>query len=303
MTVPPGDRFYTADVFTTQAFGGNPLAVFPQAAAISSDRMQAIARELNLSETVFVLPPATATGTRRLRIFTPGSEIPFAGHPTVGTAFVLAAIGELPLTGETTAIVFEEGVGPVPVTIRSQAGQPVFSELEAAQRPVIQPIARSLAELGAIVGLEAADLAVPGWQPATASCGLPFSVIPVRDSAALAAARLDLGRWEQTLARSEAPQVYLVTGLGSDRLTVRMFAPALGIAEDPATGAAAAALGGYLVAGRSLPDGEHQWAINQGAAIQRPSELTVRVTLIDGQIDRVRVGGRSVLMSEGVIYS
>jgi trans-2,3-dihydro-3-hydroxyanthranilate isomerase len=302
MTVPPGDRFYTADVFTTQAFGGNPLAVFPQAAAISSDRMQAIARELNLSETVFVLPPETATGTRRLRIFTPASEIPFAGHPTVGTAFVLAAIGELPLTGETTAIVFEEGVGPVSVTIRSQAGQPVFSELEAAQRPIIQPIARSLTELGAIVGLAAVDLEVPGWQPATASCGLPFSVIPVRDSAALAAARLDLGRWEQTLASSEAPQVYLVTGLGSDRLTVRMFAPALGIAEDPATGSAAAALGGYLVAGRSLPDGDYQWAIAQGAAVQRPSELTVRVTLLDGLVDRVRVGGCSVLMSEGVIY-
>lgn len=302
MTVPPGDRFYTADVFTTQAFGGNPLAVFPQAAAISSERMQAIARELNLSETVFVLPPETATGTRRLRIFTPGSEIPFAGHPTVGTAFVLAAIRELPLTGDTTAIVFEEGVGPVPVTIRSQAGQPVFSELEAAQRPVIQPIARSITELGAIVGLAAADLEVPGWQPATASCGLPFSVIPVRDSAALAAARLDLGRWEQTLASSEAPQVYLVTGLGSDRLTVRMFAPALGIAEDPATGAAAAALGGYLVQGRSLPDGDYPWAIAQGAAVQRPSELTVRVTLLDGLVDRVRVGGCSVLMSEGVIY-
>ncbi len=302
MTVTPGDRFYTADVFTGQAFGGNPLAVFPQAAEISPDRMQAIARELNLSETVFVLPPESATGTRRLRIFTPASEIPFAGHPTVGTAFVLAAIGELPLTGDSTAIVFEEGVGPVPVTIYAQGDRPVSSELEAAQRPLVQPMHSSLAELAAIVGLAAADLEVPGWQPATASCGLPFSVIPVRDSAALAAARLDLGRWEQTLASSEAPQVYLVAGLGSDRLTVRMFAPALGIAEDPATGSAAAALGGYLVAGRSLPDGEHHWAIAQGAAIQRPSELTVRVTLTDGQIDRVRVGGRSVLMSEGVIY-
>lgn len=298
-----GDRFYTADVFTTEAFGGNPLAVFPQAAGIVADRMQAIARELNLSETVFVLPPETATGTRRLRIFTPGGEIPFAGHPTVGTAFVLAAIGEIPLVGDDdTAIVFEEGVGPVPVTIRSRAGRPVFSELAAAQTPIVGPVDLSIADLAAMVGLEPAELTVPGWQPATASCGLPFTVIPVRDGATLGRSRLNLTRWENQLATSDAPQVYLVTGLGGDRLTVRMFAPALGIPEDPATGSAAAALGGYLVQGRSLPDGEHQWAIDQGQAIQRPSHLSVTVAIDQGQITGVRVGGSSVLISEGIIY-
>lgn len=301
-----GDRFYTADVFTTEAFGGNPLAVFPQAAGIAADRMQAIARELNLSETVFVLPPETATGTRRLRIFTPGGEIPFAGHPTVGTAFVLAAIGEIPLVGDDdTAIVFEEGVGPVPVTIRSHAGQPVSSELAVAQTPIVAPLElsnRSIADLAAMVGLESAELTVPGWQPATASCGLPFTVIPVRDAAALERSRLNLALWENQLAATDAPHVYLVTGLGGDRLTVRMFAPALGIPEDPATGSAAAALGGYLVQGRSLPDGEHQWAIAQGQAIQRPSHLSVTVAIDQGQITGVRVGGSSVLISEGIIY-
>jgi len=299
---PIGDRFYTADVFTTQAFGGNPLAVFPQAVGIGADRMQAIARELNLSETVFVLPPETATGTRRLRIFTPGGEIPFAGHPTVGTAFVLAAIGEIPLVGDDTAIVFEEGVGPVPVTIRSRAGQPVFSELAAAQAPIVAPLELPISDLAAMVGLEPAELTVPGWQPATASCGLPFSVIPVRDGAALGRSRLNLTLWENQLAATDAPHVYLVAGLGGDRLTVRMFAPALGIAEDPATGSAAAALGGYLVQGRSLPDGAHHWAIDQGQAIQRPSQLTVTVAIDQGQITGVRVGGSSVLISEGTIY-
>lgn len=304
MTLSPiGDRFYTADVFTTQAFGGNPLAVFPQASGLSDQRMQAIARELNLSETVFVLPPETPQGTRRLRIFTPGGEIPFAGHPTVGTGYVLAKIGEISLTGDHTRLIFEEGVGPVPVTVRSRAGQPIASELTVAQLPVVEPWQGDRAAMARAIGLTAADLTVPGWEPATASCGLPFTVIPLHDLAALNRARLQIGPWEEIFASTAAPQLYLVTGLTGDRsLTVRMFAPALGIAEDPATGSAAAALGGYLVQGRSFPDGEPSWTIAQGAAIQRPSTLTVTVRIAQGEVTEVRVGGSSVLISEGVMY-
>ena len=128
-------RYLTADVFTDRPFGGNPLAVFPDARGISPERMQQVARELNLSETVFVLPPEDPGHTRRLRIFTPGVELPFAGHPTVGTALILAWLGEIPFTGEETRIVFEEGVGPVPVTIRAAEGKAVFAQLSAAQLP------------------------------------------------------------------------------------------------------------------------------------------------------------------------
>lgn len=122
-------RFYTADVFTDQIFGGNPLAVLPESQGLTTQQMQQIAREFNFSETVFVLPPEDARHTRKLRIFTPGVELPFAGHPTVGTAYILAAIGAIPLTGELTQIVFEEGVGPVPVSIQAEAGQPVSAFL------------------------------------------------------------------------------------------------------------------------------------------------------------------------------
>src|SRR5215218_8695825 len=124
-------RFLTADVFTDRPFGGNPLAVFPDGQGLSDDTMQRVARELSLSETVFVLPPDDPGHTRRLRIFTPAVELPFAGHPTVGTAIALAAIGEIPLIGDETRIVFEEGVGPVPVTIRAEGGAPVFAQLWA----------------------------------------------------------------------------------------------------------------------------------------------------------------------------
>ena len=129
--------FYTADVFTDRMHGGNPLAVVPKANGLSDEQMQAITREFNYSETVFVFPPEESSNTRRVRIFTPGAELPFAGHPTVGCAFVLASIGEIPLNGEETRIILEEGVGPVPVLIRSNGGKPVFAQLTSAKLPEI----------------------------------------------------------------------------------------------------------------------------------------------------------------------
>ena len=128
-------RFFTADVFTDQIFGGNQLAVFPNAEGLETAQMQQVAKEFNLSETVFVFPPQKPEHTRRLRIFTPGAEVPFAGHPTVGTAHVLAAIGEIQLTDQQTDIVFEEGVGPVPVSIYAVEGRPVSAQLSAAMMP------------------------------------------------------------------------------------------------------------------------------------------------------------------------
>jgi trans-2,3-dihydro-3-hydroxyanthranilate isomerase len=127
--------FHTADVFTDALHGGNPLAVIPDARGLSDEQMLAITREFNYSETVFVFPPDAKANTRKVRIFTPGKEIPFAGHPTVGCAFVLASIGDITLTGDDTKIVFEEGVGPVSVRIRAENGKPVFSQLTAARLP------------------------------------------------------------------------------------------------------------------------------------------------------------------------
>lgn len=296
-------RFYTADVFTDRPFGGNQLAVFPDAQGLDPARMQQVAREFNLSETVFVLPPDDPAHTRRLRIFAPAVEMPFAGHPTVGTAYLLAAIGAIALAGEETRIVFEEGVGPVPVAIQAAAGRPVFARLWAAQMPQWGPPPPPPSALAAIVALAESDLLVGEEDaPEAISCGLPFLFVPVRDRAAMDRIRFQPQQWEATLAGYWAPQLFLFTyevALPGSQLHARMFAPALGIVEDPATGAAATALGGYLGKRAAFADGTGHWRVEQGFAMGRPSLLDVTVEKQAGAITAITVGGAAVLVSEG----
>jgi trans-2,3-dihydro-3-hydroxyanthranilate isomerase len=295
-------RFYTADVFTDQVFGGNPLAVFPDARGLRAADMQRVAREFNLSETVFVLPPEQAAHTRRLRIFTPAAELPFAGHPTVGCAYVLAAIGEIALGGEETPITFEERVGPVEVAIQASGNQPVAARLTVAKLPEFGPAPPPITELARLLTLETADLESPEWTPQAVSCGVPFLCIPISRRAALARARLRLDVWQGLLASYWAPAVYLFTPEterpGSDWRT-RMFAPALGVMEDPATGAAAVAFAGYLAARDQARDGTLRWTIEQGFEMGRPSILVAEADKADGAVIAVRVGGAAVLVSEG----
>lgn len=297
-------RFYTADVFTDRRFGGNPLAVFPNAEGLTPEQMQQISREFNLSETVFVLPPETSSGTRRLRIFTPGTELPFAGHPTVGTAYVLATIGEILLTDPETQIIFEEGVGPVPVVIRSHGNQPIFSQLSAAKMPEFGPPPPPVTELAEMLQLDSSGLLNGALAPQAVSCGVPFLCIPVTDCSTLAQAKLNIPHWETLLANYWAPHVYLLTldsHHGKANVRVRMFAPAMGITEDPATGAAATVLAGYLCARNPLQDGTLNWTVEQGIEIHRPSLLEVEADKQGGKIVGIRVAGRSVLISEGLI--
>jgi trans-2,3-dihydro-3-hydroxyanthranilate isomerase len=295
-------RYLTADVFTDRPFGGNPLAVFPDASGLPPERMQQIARELSLSETVFVLPPDDPAHTRRLRIFTPGAELPFAGHPTLGTAHILATIGDIPLAGETTRIVFEEGVGPVPVAIRAEGGAPVFAQLTAAQLPEQGPRAPSAAELAALLSLEPEDVLEGEDRAEPWSCGMRFLFVPVRNREALGRARLQLDLWEQQLAKSWAPHVYVLCRepeLPGSTLRSRMFAPALRIAEDPATGGAVSALGGWVAARSPERNGTLRPVVEQGFEMGRPSVLHLEIDLQDGAVTAVRVGGSTVLMSEG----
>ena len=298
-------RYYTADVFTSHAFGGNPLAVLTDARGLSPERMLEIAREFNYPETTFVLPPELPAHTRRVRIFTPGGEVPFAGHPTVGTAHVLAAVGEIRLSGPETSIVFEEGVGPVPVTVRAEGGRPVHTELTVAKLPESGPTPPSRAELAALLSLDESDLLDGDWGPQALSCGLPFLFVPLvsRDAVARVDARLDLIR--RTLGAYWTQMVY-VFALGGERpgsdVHARMFAPTMGVPEDPATGSACAALAGYLAprASRHV-DGVHRWVVEQGFEMARPSILELTAELDGGRIASVRVGGRSVLVCDGWI--
>jgi trans-2,3-dihydro-3-hydroxyanthranilate isomerase len=298
-------RFLTVDVFTDRAFGGNPLAVFPVSAensGLSTGQMMAVTREFNLSETVFVLPPENPAHTCRLRIFTPGRELPFAGHPTVGTAFVLAAAGLVSLTGDETRILFEEGVGPVPVTIRSEGGIPRFTELSAAVLPEFGPAPPPVSVLAELLSLTPEELTAE-TPPEQVSCGVPFLFIPVRDRAALGRARVRLDRWD-ALYPEPGPELYLFSRdpeLPGSALRARMFAPSLGIAEDPATGGAVTALGGYLGVREPEREGTKRWVVEQGFEMGRPSLLHLEVDKKDGAVSAIRVGGSSVLVSEGTM--
>ena len=297
-------RYLTADVFTDTPFGGNQLAVFPDARGIPEHRLQDVTREFNYSETTFVYPASSAANTRRVRIFTPGSEVPFAGHPTVGTAHVLAAIGAIPLTGDTTSIVFEEGVGPVPVTIRSTGGIPVFAELSVAKLPEAGPPTPDRAALARVLGLATDDLLDGDWSPQGMTCGLPFIYVPLRDRAAVARARLRMDAWESVLRGAWAAELFVFAldgeRAGSD-IHSRMFAPALNVPEDPATGSAAAALAGYLAARATQRDGTLRWRVEQGFEMGRPSILDVEADVSGGRPTAVRVGGASVLVCDGMM--
>lgn len=293
--------FYTADVFTDRIFGGNPLAVFPEAAGLSDRQMQRVAAEFNYSETVFVFAPQTPQGTRQLRIFTPQTELPFAGHPTVGTAFVLAAIAQIPLPAPQTQVCFEEGVGLVPVTIYAQNGHPIFAELTAAQSPEWRGEIPTCADLAAMLSLEPEAILNGKYAPQAVSCGLPFLFVPIGDRPTLSRCCLNRDRWQSLLADHWASALYVFCpGTEDDPIDfhARMFAPGMGIAEDPATGAAATALGGYLGI-RQDRDGSFGWLIEQGADMGRPSQISVKIERKQGQVQNIRVGGASVLVSEG----
>jgi trans-2,3-dihydro-3-hydroxyanthranilate isomerase len=297
-------QFYTADVFTDRPFGGNQLAVFPHAGGLTSQQMQQIAREFNLSETVFVLPPQTPAGTRQLKIFTPYAELPFAGHPTVGTAYVLSAIGEIPLDRDVTQIIFEEGVGAVPVKIFAKDGKPTYTELTAAKLPEFYSETPSSSDLAAMISLDSADLCDGEYAPQGVSCGMIFLFIPLNSRTALQKAKLDLQLWEKLLSHTPLNNVYIFCNepeLVNSDLRARMFAPALGISEDPATGAAATALAGYLGVRDTTAQGTLTWVVEQGFEIDRPSLLKVEADKQQGKIREIRVGGASVMMSEGYL--
>jgi trans-2,3-dihydro-3-hydroxyanthranilate isomerase len=292
-------RFYTVDVFTTRRFGGNQLAVLPDARGLDSATMQQITREFNFSEATFVLPAEKPGHTRRVRIFTPSAEMPFAGHPTLGTAYILGLSGEIALTGEETRIVFEEGVGPIPVLISAHEGKPVFCQLTAARLPEAGPVPPPAAEVAAAYGLSGEDLLGGEYAPQAFSCGVPFLFVPVKNRAVLARIRLDRERWERVLGNWWAKEAFLFSfdpeRAGSD-LRARMFAPALGIPEDPATGAAAAALAGYLAARQA----QNRWVVEQGFEMGRPSILEIEINRAEsGAVAAVRVGGASVMVTEG----
>ena len=297
-------RYITADVFTNRAFGGNQLAVFPDATGIPEHRLLDVTREFNYSETTFVYPAEDPGNTRKVRIFTPGAEVPFAGHPTVGTAHALAAIGDVKLTGESTNIVFEEGVGPIPITITAENGVPQFAQFAVARLPELGPPAPDATALAALLGLSPDDFVGGDWNARAYSCGLSFLYVPLRNIDAVSRAQVRTDLWEQSMSTGATRDICVFAREGSTTdvsIHSRVFVPGFGVPEDPATGSAAAALAGYLAAQQRNDDGTLQWRIEQGIEMGRPSIIDVEADVRSGRVNAVRVGGASVLVCEGTM--
>lgn len=291
-------QYRVLDVFTDTTYSGNPLAVLPEAEGLTEVQMQRIAREFNLSETVFVRPPRNRGETHRLRIYTPATELPFAGHPNVGAALALAEEG-----WPESEFVFGQGVGAVRVSLR-QHKQLRSAWLWAAKLPELGPTPPPVDALAALVSLRPTDILAGPWGPAAVSAGIPYLIIPVRDAATLARAELDMNRWREILKDWWANQVYVVAPLDGPQGTIyraRMFAPSLGFLEDPATGAAATAFPGWLVPRLGATDGVLTVTMEQGIEMGRPSTIGIEVELSGGLITVVRVGGTAVSVATGTI--
>ncbi len=296
-------QYYICDVFTDVRFGGNQLAVLPSAEGLNSAQMQAITREFNFAESTFVLP-ATSGHTRRVRIFTPAKEIPFAGHPNVGTAFVLATTGALGEIRDSMTVTFEEKAGVVPIRIERR-GDRIVCELTAPEALSIgKQVSPTL--VAAAVSLAPEDFVAQTHLPQVASVGLPFIMVQLKDRATLERARINTGAFDAVAGEGVIPDVhmYVRTHRTNDEgfdIHVRMFAPMDGVPEDPATGSANCALAAMLTHYEPAPSGTFRYRISQGVEIGRPSVLEARIEKRDGALVSAHIGGGSVLVSEGWI--
>lgn len=300
--------FLQVDVFTDRVFGGNPLAVFPDAEGLSDKDMQCLAREMNLSETTFVLTPHAPAADFGVRIFTPAAEVPFAGHPVVGTHWVLAHLGRVTLAEPVTRVSFELGVGVLPADLHVTGGR-VRRVVMTQGQPAFLAEVEDVPLLASGLGLPVEAITETGLPVQVVSTGLPQMMVPIRSLAevqALGADRLNLSDLNRACdaVGTSCVMVY-TTEVERPESTVhaRMFAPLLGVPEDPATGSASGALGAYLVRHGVVPTAEPTVRIvsEQGSEMGRPSTVFVEVDHEDGRPVSVRVGGQVVLVAEGVV--
>jgi trans-2,3-dihydro-3-hydroxyanthranilate isomerase len=294
--------YYLLDVFTQTPLTGNPLAVVFDAVGLDDDRMQKIAREFNLSETVFIFDPADPVNTARLRIFTTVKELPFAGHPTVGTSALLAELRAPEfLKSRDVGVMLEEKIGIVSCSVRRPRGSATLAHFDLPKLPESIAAPPTKAKVAKALGLSEADLGFGSHEPAVYSAGLPTTLVPLKDLATIARAHPDLSIFGEIFGDTA---VYLYTSEPADKendLHARMFGPALGVFEDPATGASAAALAGAIMAFEKPEDGDHTIRIEQGVEMGRPSLIVLGLNVKDGQLRSASIGGPVVMIGQGTL--
>jgi trans-2,3-dihydro-3-hydroxyanthranilate isomerase len=294
--------FHTLDVFTSRRFGGNPLAMVLGADALTTEQMLAVAREFNLSETIFVMKPDNPANTAKVRIFFPTGEIPFAGHPTVGCAILLAEMKNKPGCSFETTIRLEEVAGLVPVKVsrigeipRAQFTAPVIPFAVDLPLPSVEEVARA-------VSLETSDIGFDGHLIGLYQGGPRFFYVPVNSREALGRSRPIEPHWSKLIASMGVDSAYLYTRGGdhpNTQFRARMYSPTGGIPEDPATGSATALLAAQLLKTEALRDGTHKWQLEQGYEMGRPSDLFLEADVNRGKLTAVRVAGQAVKVMQG----
>lgn len=297
--------FYTLDVFTDTRFTGNGLAVVLDADQVTTPQMLAIAREFNQSETVFVMKPSNPAHSARVRIFTPNAEMPFAGHPTVGTAVLLALQRSPFADGDSEALmVLEEKIGNIRVGVKIRRGQAPFAEFDAPKLPEFVGPLGAPERLAPAIGLLPSEIGFENHHATRFNAGNSFALIPVATREAMGKAEVNLAQWSAAFGDAGVVGAFLYTREcvhNTSAFHARMFAPAHGITEDPATGSAAVCFAGAIMTYDKLPDGAHKRIIEQGFAMGRPSFMTLTLTVRNGRLEAVRLGGQAVRVTSGTI--
>jgi trans-2,3-dihydro-3-hydroxyanthranilate isomerase len=298
-------RFYQADVFTSRPFGGNPVAVIPEGQGLTDRELQQIAREMNLSETVFVLPPTDPNAVLKVRIFTPSQEIPFAGHPIIGTFFVLGKLGRLPLQGSITRMLYECNLGSFAIEVQVHEGvilRVVMSQPKPEFLGRVEDV-QDLYEVAKALGLNKNQITDTKFPVELVSTGLPIMIVPVRTLTAVRSITPDVTGINEVCGRYGANGMMVFTTMTVEDISAvhtRMFAPPIGVVEDPATGSASGALGAYLVQNGIVEVGPTTEILaEQGYELERPSRILIQVESDDDVIQEVKIGGQAVMVIEG----
>ena len=298
-------NYYIADVFTRQIFNGAQIAVFPNADGLNNQQMKLVARELNLTETVFVFHPDSESTTRKMRIFSPLGEIDFAGHPIIATAYVLGSCGDIKLTEAITPVVFEQNVGPIDVNISANQGKPFFVQFSRKVTSLVDRFAPTDEELASFLSIQQSELDHKKYSPRLVSCGFPYLIVPVWSYETVRKAKFSYSAWSQSIAPQTAALEILLfapkTPFVDSDFNARLLGPRIGIHEDPPIGSAMPAFASYLCSFEHIQKGTHAFAVDRGDALSRRSVLNVEMDHKGQEQLPLRVGGEAVMVAEGMM--
>ncbi len=298
-------EYYIADVFTRQLFNGAQIAVFPNADGLSDTTMKLLARELNLSETVFVFHPDAGANKRQLRIFSPKKELDFAGHPIIATAYVLGSCGDIALTQAITPMVFEQNTGPIEVNITAIDGKPTFVQFARKVLSIVDRFAPTDEELAGILSIKQSELDHKKYSPRLVSCGFPYLVVPVWNYETVRQAKFNNSAWSQSIAPQTAAQEIVLFAPKSPfpdaDFNVRLLGPHIGLHDDPPIGSAMPAFAAYLCSFEHTQKGTHVFAVDRGDAKSRRSVINLEMDNKGHEQLPLRVGGEAVLFAQGTI--